>query len=109
MNNNTSKPGNMLINGDFRVSNKIISAPNEIMKTIKYEKNLLFWVCLSNSVLLSVFLIADNSDFSLFSLIGCFIFWSLDLSSFELSLSSFSLVAISSFICLGSSIGSSFL
>ena len=40
LNNNTSNPGNMLIKGVFRVSNKIINAPNEIINTIKYEKNL---------------------------------------------------------------------
>ena len=70
----------MLIKGVFRVSNKIKSAPNEIMKTIKYEKNLPLWVFLTNSGLLSVSLIADNSEFDfLFSLTGCFISWSFDL------------------------------
>ena len=78
LNNINSNPGNMLINGVFRVSNKIISAPTEIIRTIKYEKNLLLLVCLTNSGLSSVSLTADNSDFGfLFSLIGCFISWSL--------------------------------
>ena len=81
----------MLIKGVFRVSNKIISAPNEIINTIKYEKNLLLWVFLTNSGLLSVSLIADNSDFVfLFSSTGRFISWSLDLLSSKLSISSYS-------------------
>ena len=100
----------MLIKGVFRVSNKIISAPNEIINTIKYEKNLLLWVFLTNSGLLSVSLIADNSDFVfLFFSTGCFIIWSLDSSSFNLLVSSFSWIVISSFICRVSCIGSSFL
>ena len=53
----------MLIKGAFRVSNKIISAPNEIMKTIKFEKNFVLWVFSTNSGLPSVSLIVDNSEF----------------------------------------------
>ena len=100
----------MFINGVFRVSSKTISAPNEIIKTIKYEKNLVLWVFLINSGLPLVSLIAGNSDFDfLFSVTVCFISWSLDFSSSKLLLSSFSLIAISSLICRGSGIGSSFL
>ena len=97
----------MFINGVFRVSSNIINAPNEIIKTIKYEKNLLLWVFLITLDLLSFSLIVDNSDFTFsFSSTGCSINWSLDLSLFNLSLTSFSLMAISSLICGVSGIGS---
>ena len=110
MKSNTSNLGNMFINGVFRVSSKIISTPNEIINTIKYEKNLLLWVFLTNSGLLSVSLIADNSDFVfLFSSTGRFISWSSALLSSKLLISSFSIVAMSLFICKVSGIGSSFL
>ena len=88
----------------------ILFAPNEIINTIKYEKNLLLWFFLITSGLLLVFLMFDNSDsVFLFSSTRCFINSSLDLSTFNLSLSSFSLITISSLICRGSVIGSSFL
>ena len=74
LNSNTSNPGNMFINGVFRVSSKIISAPNEIINTIKYEKNLLLLVFLTILDLLSVSLMAVNSGFAfLFSSTVCFI------------------------------------
>ena len=63
-----------MINGVLRVSSKIISAPNEIINTIKYEKNLLLLVFLISSDLLTVSLMVDNLDFAfLFSSTGCFI------------------------------------
>ena len=71
----------MLTNGVFRVSSKIISAPNEIINTIKYEKNLLLLVFLISLDLFSVSLMVDNLDFAFsFSSTGCFINRSLDLS-----------------------------
>ena len=57
----------MLINGVFRVSSKIISAPNEIINTIKYEKNLLLLVFLISPDLFSVSLMVDNLDFAFLS------------------------------------------
>ena len=64
----------MLINGVLRVSSKIISAPNEIINTIKYEKNLLLLVFLISLDLFSVLLMFDNLDFAFsFSSTGCFI------------------------------------
>ena len=99
-----------MIKGAFRVSNKIISPPNEIINTIKYEKNLLLWVFLTNSGLLTVSFIADNSDFVfLFSSTGRFISWSLDLLSSKLSIFSFYLIAISSYISGVSGVGFFFL
>ena len=64
----------MLINGVFRVSSKIISAPNEIINTVKYEKNLLLLVFLISSDFFSVSLMVDNLDFAFsFSSTDCFI------------------------------------
>ena len=97
----------MLTNGVFRVSSKIISAPKEIINTIKYEKNLLLLVFLISSDLFSVSLMVDNLDFTFSFSTGCFINWCLDLSSFNFSLSSFSLIVISSLTCEGSDISSS--
>ena len=52
LNNIISNPGNTLIRGVFRVSRNIINATKDIMKTIKYEKNLL----LLFSIFLDVYL-----------------------------------------------------